>query len=76
MQYMRISIVLSTRHACKSGPAGVSPARYADSNEAVSNISGLKWQLLYGPRRPTDCSKRSMHGSETYATHLRCHTLT
>jgi len=76
MQYVRILTVLSTRHACNSGPAGVSSARYAASNEAVSSISGLKGQLLYGPRRPTDCSQRSMHGSETYATHLQCHTMT
>jgi len=42
MQYMRVSTVLSTRHACKSGLAGVSPACYAALNEAVSNMSGIK----------------------------------
>jgi len=41
MQDMRISSVDCTRGACKSLLAGVSPARYAASNEAVSD-SGLK----------------------------------
>ena len=53
MQYMGISTVLTTRHACKSGPAGVSPARYAASNESVSDSS---WSEVTAPiRAPTSC---------------------
>jgi len=48
MQCIRISSVDSTRPGCKNGLAGASPARYAASNEAVSDGS-LERELLYGP---------------------------